>query len=60
MDNSKFIRKIEYYFNALKNDIEINKQNIEYRYKIGYNTIKYDCDDLELWLRALRDKLENG
>jgi len=60
MDNSKFIRKIEYYFNALKNDIEINKQNIEYKYKIGYNAIKYDCDDLELWLRSLRDKLENG
>lgn len=58
-----YIKEIDYYIKNLQSNIEsskdflININKLDNRFLLDINL---DCDHIELWLRALRDKLENG
>lgn len=60
MNNKNYLKKIQIYFDTIQHHLDVAK-NVNYKPKNYYiNSISYECDNLELWIRALRDKLENG
>lgn len=56
-----YIEEIDYWMKMLKDEIRyaresINSHGIDYLRNVIYNR----CNNIELYTRALRDKLENG
>lgn len=60
MDDKNYLKNIKINFDTIQYYLDVAK-NTNYKPKNYYfNSISHQCDNLELWLRALRDKLENG
>lgn len=61
MDEIYYIEEIQYWINNLKDELRyaqssINNHGIDYLRKFINNR----CNNIELYARALRDKIENG
>ena len=60
MKENNYIDEIEYWLKQLKDEIKVAKFNItDNGIDMTRNTINNRCNNLILYTRALRDKLEN-
>lgn len=56
-----YIQEIDYWLKQLRDEIKVAKYNItDNGIDMVRNTINNRCNNLILYTRALRDKLENG
>jgi len=61
MDEINYIEEIDYWVRQLTDEIKVVKFNvIDNGISFTKKTINNRCDNLLLYTRALRDKLENG
>ena len=61
MPEIDYIKEIEYWTELLKIEIKYAKVTInDYGMELTRNTINNRCNNIILYSRALRDKLENG
>jgi hypothetical protein len=61
MNEIDYIQEIDYWLKQLKDEIKVAKFNItDNGIDMTKNTINNRCNNLILYTRALRDRLENG
>ena len=61
MPEIDYIKEIDYWLKQLKYEIKYAKFTInDYGMELTRNTINNRCNNIILYSRALRDKLENG
>lgn len=61
MNKIDYIQEIDYWLKQLRDEIKVAKYNItDNGIDMVRNTINNRCNNLILYTRALRDKLENG
>jgi hypothetical protein len=61
MHEMNYIQEIEYWNELLKVEIKYAKVTInDYGMELTRNTINNRCNNIILYSRALRDKIENG
>jgi hypothetical protein len=60
MKELDYIRSIEYVLSNLQSNIKQVHIKSYYVMSVYIDIINYNCDMLETYARALRDKLENG
>ena len=61
MDEINYIEEIDYWLKQLIDEIKVAKYNItDNGIDMTRNTINNRCNNLILYTRALRDKLQNG
>jgi hypothetical protein len=61
MNEIDYISEIDYWLKQLRHEIKVAKYNItDNGIDMTRNTINNRCNNLILYTRALKDKLENG